>query len=104
MAWGLRAQEASTVTADQHLAVLASAQKFVDSAVSKTCNVSPDMPWADFKELYIKAWKLGCKGITTFNSGGKRFGMMAPTALTPPVDGGAVCNIDPITGAKDCGE
>jgi ribonucleoside-diphosphate reductase alpha chain len=109
--WGLRAQEASAVTAEQHLLVLANAQRFVDSAVSKTCNVSPDMPWEDFKALYLKAWHLGCKGITTFNSGGKRFGMMAPTLADDSVprkvslrDEGATCYVDLETGQKDCGE
>lgn len=85
--WG---KLSSDVTSDEHLAVLATAQKYVDSSVSKTCNVSPNMPWSNFKDIYMRAWRMGAKGCTTFNTGGKR--------------GAILCTIDPVTGAKDCGE
>jgi ribonucleoside-diphosphate reductase alpha chain len=63
---------AKDVTAEEHLAVLECASRNVDSAVSKTCNVPGDMPWDDFKHLYVRAHELGCKGITTYQMGGKR--------------------------------
>lgn len=89
---------ADQVTAREHVDVLAAVTPFIDSAVSKTCNVSPDMPWADFKELYMDAWRRGCKGCTTFNPGGKRFGIIrAPS----PKEGGA-CGLDPVTGKGTC--
>lgn len=75
--FGVEGVTADKVTAKQHVEVLKSASRLVDSAVSKTCNVSPDMPWADFKAIYEDSWEAGCKGCTTFNSGGKRFGILA---------------------------
>lgn len=69
---GVDGRYADSVTADEHVAVLAAAQKHVDSAVSKTCNVSSSMPWADFQQLYFNAWNAGCKGCATFQDGGKR--------------------------------
>jgi len=84
------------VTAQEHVDVLATVTPYVDSAVSKTCNVSPDMPWSDFRELYMQAWRRGCKGCTTFNPGGKRFGILASA------DEGATCTIDPDTGKSTC--
>jgi ribonucleotide reductase alpha subunit len=73
---GVHGKLSADVTAAQHVAVLVAAQEFVDSAVSKTCNVSPDMPWVDFKNVYVEAWRGGAKGCTTFNSGGKRFALL----------------------------
>lgn len=86
------------VTAREHVDVLAAVTPFVDSATSKTCNVSPDMPWADFKELYMDAWRRGCKGCTTFNPGGKRFGIIR----APVPKEGAACGLDPTTGKGTC--
>lgn len=93
--WNMYGKVASEVTGQEHLNVLATAQQFVDSAVSKTCNVSPSMEWADFKNLYFQAWKAGCKGCTTFQIGGRRTGVLQE------ID--SACFIDPETGQKECG-
>jgi ribonucleoside-diphosphate reductase alpha chain len=104
---------ADDVTADQHLAVLATAQRYVDSAVSKTCNVSPEMAWDDFRGLYSRAWELGCKGLTTFNAGGKRMALLTKKdgrTNHPPQEQpvqerevvGDSCTFDPATGRKSC--
>ena len=101
--WGVTGKTADECTADEHLAVLALATRYVDSAVSKTVNVSPDMPWADFKAIYMKAWEMKCKGITTFNVGGKRFGILNATPKPKEYDGEAkACFIDLATGQKEC--
>jgi ribonucleoside-diphosphate reductase alpha chain len=72
----------------------------MDSAVSKTCNVSDDVSYEDFKELYLTAWKKGCKGITTFRAAGKRYGILNEvTEDEPSVE---ACFIDPQTGQKTC--
>lgn len=98
---GVSGKKSSQVTIDEHLAVLACATRQVDSAVSKTCNVSPDMPWEEFKSVYYQAWERGCKGITTFNSGGKRFGILRESEKVQeePVK---ACKIDPATGRREC--
>ena len=44
----------------------AAAQKWVDSSISKTANVPTDFPYADFKDIYLYAWRRGLKGCTTF--------------------------------------
>jgi ribonucleoside-diphosphate reductase alpha chain len=88
------------VTSEEHLAVLTAAYKYVDSAVSKTCNVSPDMPWAEFKQIYMDAWMNGCKGCTTFNRAGKRMGILEKKSKTKGE--AEACYIDPSTGIKSC--
>lgn len=103
--YNVKGKKADDCTAEEHLNVLAVATKYVDSSVSKTINVSPNMPWEDFKNIYIEAWKLGCKGCTTFNVGGKRFGILNEVPVTKPAhneEGAAACYIDPITGQKEC--
>ena len=90
------------VSATQHVEVLSAAQEYVDSAISKTCNVPPDMPWEDFKEIYMKAWHSGAKSCATFNSGGKRMALLTKAESTDDDDGGA-CYVDPDTGLRECG-
>ncbi len=58
--------ESSAITADEHLAIQAALQKYVDSSISKTINVPTDFPYDKFKEIYLKAAAMGLKGCTTF--------------------------------------
>lgn len=91
-----KGKRANEVTIDEHLAVLAVASACVDSAVSKTCNVPTDTPWADFKNLYVKAWKMGCKGLATYQVGGKRAGIITSA------DNESNCRLDTESGRREC--
>lgn len=104
---GVRGKRSADVTVDEHLAVLATAQRFVDSAVSKTCNVDGRMAWDEFKSIYDRAWETGCKGITTFNASGKRGGIIVakdePKQEEQPSEpSGGSCEIDLATGRRSC--
>lgn len=100
--YDIKGKRADDCTADEHLNVLALCSKYVDSAVSKTINVSPNMPWEEFKDIYMKAWKAGCKGCTTFNVGGKRYGILNSTDDDKDEDTAKACFIDLATGKKEC--
>ena len=54
------------ITPNQHVDVQAAAQKWVDSSISKTINVPTDIPYEDFKDIYLYAYDKGLKGCTTF--------------------------------------
>ena len=54
------------MTALDHMRMSAAVQPFVDTAISKTVNVPVDYPFAEFKDLYLEAWKSGLKGLTTY--------------------------------------
>jgi ribonucleoside-diphosphate reductase alpha chain len=57
---------AMEMSAQEHLAVMAAVQPFVDTAISKTVNVAEDYPFEDFKNLYMNAWKGNLKGMATY--------------------------------------
>ena len=82
--------------------MLALCTRYVDSAVSKTINVSPSTPWEDFKAIYDKAWESGCKGCTTFNPSGKRYGILNEEADEEEEVAGEACYINTETGQKEC--
>ena len=57
---------AMDMTAAEHLKMLEVVQPFIDSSISKTVNVPKDYPFGEFKELYLKAWRAGLKGLATY--------------------------------------
>ena len=78
-------------------------QPFIDSAVSKTINVSEKVTFDEFKDIYMKAWRGKLKGCTTFRLAGKRYGILNKVEpLEEPIEG-AACFIDPATGNRECG-
>jgi len=96
--WGVKGKTADEVTAKEHVKMLTTVQKYVDSAVSKTCNVKSEMNWEDFKGIYWDAYKGGAKGCTTFRSDGHREGILKEKEE----ENGAACYIDPTTGERSC--
>ena len=107
---GVRGRCANDVSPTEHVAVLCSAQKYIDSAVSKTINVRGavagnvkpgEITFDEFKGVYLQACEGGAKGCTTFNANGKRFGILAERAESTE---SAACTIDPETGKKSCGD
>lgn len=57
---------AQTLAPRDHVAMQAAAQAWVDSSISKTINCPRDISFDDFKDVYLSAWDLGCKGCTTY--------------------------------------
>ena len=99
--YGVKGEQADTVPAADHLKVALVAQEYMDSAVSKTCNVGDDVTWDEFKNLYTDAWKGGAKGLTTFRASGKRYGILNKVEES---DDGSACYINPETGTRTCDE
>ena len=98
--FGIKGRTSTECTAMEHLSVLAAVQHYVDSSCSKTINVDPNTPWKAFKEIYTTAWEAGAKGCTTFNPGGKRFGIL--NEVKEDETAAQACYIDPETGIKSC--
>jgi ribonucleoside-diphosphate reductase alpha chain len=58
--------DAQQLTPADHLVMQAAVQKYVDSSISKTINIPADFPFERFKDVYLQAYELGCKGCTTY--------------------------------------
>jgi ribonucleoside-diphosphate reductase alpha chain len=58
--------DAQSLSPGDHVVMQAAAQKYVDSSISKTINVPADFPFEHFKDVYLQAFELGCKGCTTY--------------------------------------
>ncbi len=62
---------AMSITAEQHVRVLAAAQAHVDNGVSKTCNGSADDTLESVDHLYRLARELGCKAVSYYRDGSR---------------------------------
>ena len=76
---------AQELTPAEHVRMQAAVQRHVDSAISKTVNVPEDIGFEDFQEVYLDAYRNGCKGCTTYR----------PNAVT-----GSVLEVAPPADAK----
>jgi ribonucleoside-diphosphate reductase alpha chain len=49
-----------------HLIIQAAMQRYIDASISKTINVPAEISFEAFKDVYLQAYELGCKGCTTY--------------------------------------
>lgn len=56
--------------------VQATAQRWIDGAISSTCNIPESATIEDVKNIYIAAWKFGCKGCTIFRDNCNRVAIL----------------------------
>ncbi|MHC8508621.1 MAG: adenosylcobalamin-dependent ribonucleoside-diphosphate reductase [Rhodospirillales bacterium] len=72
-----------------HLVMQAAVQKYVDSSISKTINVPESISFDDFKDVYIQAYDLGCKGCTTYRPNDVTGAVLSAPAAKPAAKGHA---------------
>ena len=58
--------DAQSLEPAAHVTMQAVVQDYIDSSVSKTINLSSDIAFDAFKDVYSQAYDLGCKGCTTY--------------------------------------
>ena len=58
--------DAQGLSPGDHVVMQAAVQKYIDSSISKTINVPADLSFEAFKNVYLQAYELGCKGCTTY--------------------------------------
>ncbi|MBI1206070.1 MAG: adenosylcobalamin-dependent ribonucleoside-diphosphate reductase [Azospirillum sp.] len=91
--------DAQSLPPAAHLVMQAAAQRHVDSSISKTINCPEDLAFDAFKEVYVQAYDLGCKGCTTF-----RPNPVTGAVLTPRKEAAeAAPNGDPTAERADAG-
>jgi ribonucleoside-diphosphate reductase alpha chain len=72
------ANGAQEVTWEEHVKVLATAQKNVDSGVSKTINFPTHTHRETIYKAVFMAWELGCKGIAVYRNGSRKVEVLSP--------------------------
>ena len=51
-------------------------QMHIDASISSTVNLPEEFPEENVYDIYMYAWKIGCKGVTVFRDGCKRLGIL----------------------------
>ena len=64
--WGATANDIDWV---KSVEIQAAAQEWIDHSISKTCNLPGDATRETVAQVYMKAWKTGCKGFTVYRDG-----------------------------------
>jgi ribonucleoside-diphosphate reductase alpha chain len=64
--WGATANDIDWVKSVEIQAV---AQEWIDHSISKTCNLPNSATRETVNDVYLKAWKSGCKGFTVYRDG-----------------------------------
>lgn len=72
------------MSAQDHLAMMAAVQPYVDTAISKTVNIPADYPFEDFKDLYLQAHKAKLKGLATYRPNSILGAVLATTPAPTP--------------------
>jgi ribonucleoside-diphosphate reductase alpha chain len=93
---------AQELTPAEHVRMQAAVQRHVDSAISKTVNVPEDIDFAAFQEVYLDAYRNGCKGCTTYRPNpitGSVLEIKPAIAATPPQPGDLMLRSDKLIGA-----
>lgn len=60
--------DSSTIHYSDRIAVQSQIQEYTDGSLSSTCNVPEDTTVDQVFDLYMQAWKSGCKGTTIFRN------------------------------------
>ena len=84
--------DAQVLAPMDHVRMQAAAQKWVDSSISKTINCPKDISFDAFKDVYMAAWDMGCKGCTTYRPNdvtGSVLSVAEDTDTAPEADKGA---------------
>ncbi len=58
--------DAQRLSPGDHVVTQAAVQRHVDASISKTINLPEDISFEAFKDIYMQAYDLGCKGCTTY--------------------------------------
>jgi ribonucleoside-diphosphate reductase alpha chain len=94
--------EAHELTPEQHLMVQATAQRWIDQAVSKTINLPKEATVETIENIYYSAWKKRCKGITIYREGSHYKEVIGKNESCPECDSINLLKIEGCVQCMDC--
>lgn len=93
---------AKEVTWDEHIAILSTAQKYVDSGISKTINFPNHTHRETIAKALMMAWKGGCKGVAVYRNGSRKTEVLTPKNLKKDKCPQCGNDIEEVNGKKKC--
>ncbi len=98
---------AMNISAEQHVHVLAAAQRNVDNSVSKTCNGAVNDTVESVDALYRLGRQLGCKAVSYYRDGSRENQVLTSMKAEEP-KGEVACNpeavVEPVVEHMDAAE
>ena len=76
--------DAQILAPRDHLIMQAAVQDYIDSSISKTINCPAEIAFDQFKDVYLAAYELGCKGCTTYRPNDVTGAVLAVKAKAAP--------------------
>ncbi|MDF1747819.1 MAG: adenosylcobalamin-dependent ribonucleoside-diphosphate reductase [Alphaproteobacteria bacterium] len=95
--------DAQALQPEDHLAIQAVAQRFIDSSISKTINLPAEISFEAFKDVYTRAYALGCKGCTTYRPNDVT-GSVLSVEETPPAESAILPEVNQVEAAQADGD
>lgn len=78
--------DAHDITPLQRVSMQSAIQKYVDNAISSTVNMKKGSTVEDVFNVYMEAWKRGCKGVTVFVDGCMRTSILSGENSSPTIE------------------
>jgi ribonucleoside-diphosphate reductase alpha chain len=92
---------AMSISAEQHVHVLAAAQRNVDNSVSKTCNGAVNDTVESVDHLYRLAQQLGCKAVSYYRDGSRENQVLTSMKQEPKPETGTVVTTTTVVEAVE---
>src|SRR5712691_7948088 len=92
---------AMSISAEQHVHVLAAAQRNVDNSVSKTCNGAVNDTLESVDHLYRLAQQLGCKAVSYYRDGSRENQVLTSMKQEPKNEAATVVTTTTVVEALD---
>jgi ribonucleoside-diphosphate reductase alpha chain len=80
--------------------MVAAVAPYIDAGISKTLNLHPDYPREYLPGLFLRAWRLGLKGLAVFRPSAARSGVLSSGSETEACEPAAGPDPEPQSGPR----